>query len=103
VLCGRDPRLHGEGDNDTYEAERTTYSGRERAYQQARSGAAAQVRQAMVKEGINEADYARALAYAHKTRWDVIKEVARTNIGTDPGMAAAASALRKAIKRGDVR
>jgi hypothetical protein len=79
VLCGRDPRMYDAKPGqpgDTFEAEQRAFQGREGAWQQARRGAAAQVRQAMAKEGISEADYARALADAHKTKWDVIKEVA---------------------------
>jgi RHS repeat-associated protein len=79
VLCGRDPRMYdakpGEA-GDTYEAEKRVYQGRERAWQQARRGADTQVKRAMAKEGISPEEYAKALADAHKTKWDVIKEVA---------------------------
>ncbi|WP_146174076.1 RHS repeat-associated core domain-containing protein [Saccharothrix carnea] len=76
VLCGRNPAVHGEGANDTYERERTTFYDRQRAWQQSNSGNDAALKNRLATEGISWEDYQRALADVHKTKWDVIKEVA---------------------------
>ncbi|WP_147455060.1 polymorphic toxin-type HINT domain-containing protein [Saccharothrix australiensis] len=78
VLCGRYPQLHAPkgSEGDRYEAERGYYQWRERAYQQQQRRVNANVSAALAKEGISREDYERALADAHKTKWDVIKEVA---------------------------
>ncbi|WP_274534339.1 polymorphic toxin-type HINT domain-containing protein, partial [Saccharothrix sp. CB00851] len=76
VLCGRNPAVHGEGANDTYERERTTFYDRQRAWQQSNSGNDTALKNRLATEGIAWEDYQRALADAHKTKWDVIKEVA---------------------------
>ncbi|QFZ19050.1 RHS repeat-associated core domain-containing protein [Saccharothrix syringae] len=73
VMCGtKEKSIQGPN----WEAEKRTYQARERALQQARRNADAEVRQVMANQGISQEDYARALADAHKTKWDVIKEVA---------------------------
>ncbi|MFJ6675941.1 RHS repeat-associated core domain-containing protein [Actinosynnema sp. NPDC091369] len=74
VLCGYDSRLHQ--DKKSYERERETYYGRERAWQQANRDNDRALRNSLASEGISWEDYQKALADAHKTKWDVIKEVA---------------------------
>lgn len=76
VLCGRDPRLHGTGENDRYDEERETFQAIARGAQQQAKAVEQGRRQAMAREGISQEDYERALADAHKTKWDVVKEVA---------------------------
>ncbi|MBY8854278.1 hypothetical protein K7G98_40985, partial [Saccharothrix sp. MB29] len=44
--------------------------------QQYTAGVKAATDSAMAEEGISQEDYRKALADAHKTKWDVIKEVA---------------------------
>ncbi|MCE6996217.1 type IV secretion protein Rhs [Saccharothrix sp. S26] len=74
VLCGYNSSLHQ--DRESYEQERQTYLGRERAWQQANRNNQNALKSGLASEGISWEDYQRALADAHKTKWDVIKEVA---------------------------
>ncbi|MEJ2855392.1 MULTISPECIES: RHS repeat-associated core domain-containing protein [unclassified Saccharothrix] len=75
VLCGRNPAVFDDN-NDTYDQERNYYRWRERAWQQASNDADAATRAGLAEAGISWEDYQRALTDAHKTKWDVIKEVA---------------------------
>jgi RHS repeat-associated protein len=74
VLCGYNSSLHQS--RESYEQERQTYLGRERAWQQANRNNQNALKSGLASEGISWEDYQRALADAHKTKWDVIKEVA---------------------------
>ncbi|MEV1120250.1 polymorphic toxin type 43 domain-containing protein [Actinosynnema sp. NPDC049800] len=73
VLCnGPDRGIQGPN----WEDEKTTFGARDRALQQANAGNEEGVRSRVAEEGISWEDYQRALSDAHKTKWDVIKEVA---------------------------
>jgi RHS repeat-associated protein len=73
VRCGgKETSIRGPN----WDNEVKTYTGRARAAQQQQSWMDTNRRKAMAEAGISEADYAKALADAHKTKWDVIKEVA---------------------------
>ncbi|XVS61711.1 RHS repeat-associated core domain-containing protein [Actinosynnema sp. CA-299493] len=74
VLCGYNSSLHQN--RESYEQERQTYLGRERAWQQANRNNQNALKNGLASEGISWEDYQKALADAHKTKWDVIKEVA---------------------------
>ncbi|ACU38695.1 RHS repeat-associated core domain-containing protein [Actinosynnema mirum] len=80
VLCG--PRIEAiHGSPEEYEAARQAEKARQKGWQQQPNAAtsgnveqqAAQDRRAA---GISDVEYQNALANAHKTKWDVIKEVA---------------------------
>ncbi|WP_447006690.1 RHS repeat-associated core domain-containing protein [Saccharothrix isguenensis] len=73
VRCGgKETSIRGPNWADEVEV----YTGRARAAQQQQAWVDSNRRRAMAEAGISEADYAKALADAHKTKWDVIKEVA---------------------------
>jgi RHS repeat-associated protein len=78
VLCGYNPAVNTN--RVTYEKERTVFLAIERSaqVQQRQQSDASQryLKSSMTAAGISEADYAKALADAAKTKWDVIKEVA---------------------------
>ncbi|MDQ2587992.1 type IV secretion protein Rhs [Saccharothrix yanglingensis] len=75
VLCGG-YREVVHGDKESWQREHDYYSQREQVVQQQNRAQSAAVTQAMAEQGISQEDYQRALADAHKTKWDVIKEVA---------------------------
>ncbi|MFI9006806.1 RHS repeat-associated core domain-containing protein [Actinosynnema sp. NPDC053489] len=74
VLCGYNSALHQN--RESYERERQVFYDRERAWQQANSGSGDALKKSLAAEGVSWEDYQNALAQAHKTKWDVIKEVA---------------------------
>ncbi|WP_447005926.1 RHS repeat-associated core domain-containing protein [Saccharothrix isguenensis] len=74
VFCGYDPRLHQN--EEQYKKEKKAHQDHRRNAQQQQAEVDAAVKTAMANEGISREDYERALADAHKTKWDVIKEVA---------------------------
>ncbi|MBP2337383.1 RHS repeat-associated protein [Saccharothrix coeruleofusca] len=75
VLCGRYIKaIHGS--QDQFNKERETFTRRARVAQFVQSQADEGARKARRAAGISDEEYARALADAHKTKWDVIKEVA---------------------------
>ncbi|WP_433270824.1 RHS repeat-associated core domain-containing protein [Actinosynnema sp. CS-041913] len=78
VLCGRNPALHApEGsEHDRYGQERGYYEWRARNWQQIQIDAQKELEAGLSNAGISWDDYQKALADAHKTKWDVIKEVA---------------------------
>ncbi|MBP2337380.1 hypothetical protein JOF41_003558 [Saccharothrix coeruleofusca] len=73
VLCGW-PNSSIKGPN--HKAEKETFTRRARVAQFVQSQADEGARKARRAAGISDEEYARALADAHKTKWDVIKEVA---------------------------
>ncbi|MDU0294016.1 polymorphic toxin-type HINT domain-containing protein [Saccharothrix longispora] len=79
VLCGVDKRLHAPGTtaaSPQFQAQKRAVHAYKRAVQQYTAGVKAATDSAMAEEGISQEDYRKALADAHKTKWDVIKEVA---------------------------
>ncbi|XVV02659.1 RHS repeat-associated core domain-containing protein [Actinosynnema sp. CA-248983] len=73
VLCnGKEKSIQGPN----WENEKIAYGNRARAAQQQQAWMDAERRRMMAEAGISAEDYAKALADAHKTKWDVIKEVA---------------------------
>ena len=75
VLCGR--RIESiNGSAEQFAKERAVFTGIARAAQQQKAATEAYVQKAMVEQGISAEDYAKAMADAAKTKWDVIKEVA---------------------------
>nr|WP_158854672.1 RHS repeat-associated core domain-containing protein [Saccharothrix deserti] len=73
VLCGgKEKSIQGPN----WESEKRVYHARERALQQVNRGVRARMDGALAREGISREDYEKALADAHRTKWDVIKEVA---------------------------
>ncbi|MBW4719978.1 RHS repeat-associated core domain-containing protein [Saccharothrix obliqua] len=76
VLCGGyRPGIHG-GDRAAWEREHAYYSWRERVVQQQKRETVAATQRMLQDEGISQEEYEKALSDAHKTKWDVIKEVA---------------------------
>ncbi|NUT51787.1 MAG: hypothetical protein HOV94_31520 [Saccharothrix sp.] len=73
VGCGgKETSIRGEN----WGAEEETYGARDRALQQANSGNDEALKNGLAADGIPWEEYQRALTDAHKTKWDVIKEVA---------------------------
>ncbi|WP_244991259.1 RHS repeat-associated core domain-containing protein [Saccharothrix coeruleofusca] len=74
VLCGRYiEAIHGS--REQFNKEKETFTRRARVAQFVQSQADEGARKARRAAGISDEEYARALADAHKTKWDVIKEV----------------------------
>ena len=73
VLCGgKEKSIQGP----KWAEEKKTFTAHARAAQQQQTWVDSERRKAMTNAGISQEDYAKALADAHKTKWDVIKEVA---------------------------
>ncbi len=74
VLCGYKSSLHQS--KTSYDNEREVFYQRQRSWQQASNEGDKALKTALAADGISWEDYQKALADAHKTKWDVIKEVA---------------------------
>jgi hypothetical protein len=75
VLCGR--RIESiNGSKEQFAKERAVFTTIARAAQQQKVATEVYVQSRMAEQGISAEDYAKALADAAKTKWDVIKEVA---------------------------
>ncbi|WP_157621662.1 RHS repeat-associated core domain-containing protein [Saccharothrix sp. NRRL B-16348] len=73
VLCGgKEKSIQGPN----WEEEKRVYQHRERVLQQLNRNNDTALKNRLADEGISWEDYQQALADAHKTKWDVIKEVA---------------------------